>query len=68
MKRRDAIYLKKISRKKTELIKKIFTKQFLESVARRTKFIQRKGILTAESFISLCAFYNNSICEASLSK
>ncbi|UAL60963.1 IS4 family transposase [Clostridium sporogenes] len=60
--------MKKISRKKTELIKEIFTKQFLESVARRTKFIQREGTLTAKSFVSLCAFYNNSICEASLSK
>jgi len=36
-------------------------------VARETRFVQRESTLTAEKFISLCAFYKDSICKTSLS-
>jgi hypothetical protein len=60
--------VKIIDRKMTELIKEMFEKEFLNNIARRTKFIQRESTFTAENFISLCLFYKDSICEASLSE
>lgn len=52
----------------TDLIKGMFEKGYLRRIARETKFVQRDASLTAEGFISLCTFYEKSICEASLSK
>lgn len=60
--------MKKIDRKMTALIKEIFNQRFLENIARKTKFVQRSGSLTSDSFISLCTFYKDSICKESLSE
>lgn len=60
--------MKIIDRNMTDLIKDMFEKGFLRRIARETKFVQRDATLTAEGFISLCIFYEKSICEASLSK
>ncbi|MBU3182771.1 IS4 family transposase [Clostridium psychrophilum] len=60
--------MKIIDRNMTDLIKDMFEKGFLRRIARETKFVQRDASLTAEGFISLCIFYEKSICEASLSK
>lgn len=60
--------MKKIDRKMTTLIDEIFKEEFLTNIARKTKFVQRESPLTAKGFISLCSFYKDSICEASLSE
>lgn len=46
--------------------KEIFSVDFLESIARETEFIQRKGKITAENFLSFNTFSSNDLCEASL--
>jgi len=53
-----------------ELIKKLkelFLKEIIEKTARKTKFMQRKGKLTPEAFVSLCVFDNNDLSTNSLS-
>lgn len=60
--------MKKEDRKLMASIKETFKKEFLNELARNTKFIQRESCLTAESFISLCAFSEDSLYETSLSK
>lgn len=60
--------MKKIDRNLMDCITSTFSKKFLNNLARQTKFIQRESTLTAESFISLCAFSEDSLYETSLSK
>lgn len=64
----EVIKVNIINRKMTELIKELFEKSYLKRIAKETKFVQRDACLTAEGFISLCTFQDNSICETSLSK
>jgi hypothetical protein len=60
--------MSKMVRKLIECLRLTFSLEFIDKVARRTKFVQRESTLTAQKFISLCAFYKDSICETSLSK
>lgn len=46
----------------------VFSEKFIKRVSFRTKFVQRKGKLDEEKFLSLCVFYNDDLCESSLSQ
>jgi hypothetical protein len=59
--------MSKMVRKLIECLRQAFTLEFINKVARETKFVQRESTLTAQKFISLCAFYKDSICKTSLS-
>lgn len=47
-------------------ITSIFSKQYIDKIALKTKFVRRKSALDAEKFISMCVFLNNDICKDSL--
>ena len=48
-------------------IKEIFSEKFINSVARKTQFIKRKGKITSEIFLALNTFLGKDICSKPLS-
>ena len=46
----------------------VFSEKFIRRVSFRTKFVQRRSKLDEEKFLSLCVFYNDDLCESSLSQ
>lgn len=49
-------------------LKEVFNSQYINEVAKNTKFIQRKSDITTQDFLAFNVFYGEDICSAPLSK
>lgn len=49
-------------------LKEFFTKEELEKIARRVKYVQRKGKLKAWQLVALCSFYDADVAKDTLVK
>lgn len=47
-------------------LKEIFSEKFINKIAYKTGFIQRKSKLTPTKFLSLCTFLNEEMCRSTL--
>lgn len=49
-------------------LKEVFNSQYINEVAKNTKFVQIKSDITAQDFLAFNVFYGEDICSAPLSK
>lgn len=49
-------------------LKRFFTEEEIEKIARNSKYVQRKGKLKAWQIVSLCSFYDIDVANATLLK
>lgn len=54
--------------KRVKNLKEVFNSQYINEVAKNTKFVQIKSDITAQDFLVFNVFYDEDICSSPLCK